>query len=264
MGIEMKKYLALCLVLLTMVACSKVQAPAELQAELAAESQNAASRYLAYEHSIELDTDEEKVSEIFNKALAACHEASDALCTVLQSNFNSGRSAYASLKFRAKPQGIQKLISSLRQQGQVTDQSTTAEDLAAPIEDSSKKLAMMQDYRSKLEALRTRAANDVDALIKVNRELAQVQSEIEAAEGKKAHLVQRVETEILNVRISSQEKRSFWTPVGYALSGFKADFSQGIATVITASAYIIPWLALFVFLFWAARKLWRRRHISKT
>jgi superfamily I DNA/RNA helicase len=260
----MKKCLALYLVLLTMVACSKVQAPAELKADVFSKGQNAASRYLAYEHSIELDTDEEKVSELFNKAIANCHEASESLCTVLQSNFNSGRSAHASLKFRAKPHGIQKLISSLRQQGQVTDQSTTAEDLAAPIEDSSKKLAMMQDYRSKLETLRTRAANDVDALIKVNRELAQVQSEIEAAEGNKAHLLQRVETEILNVRISSKEKRSFWTPVGYALSGFKADFSQGIASVITASAYMIPWLALFVFLFWTARKLWRRRNSVKT
>ena len=80
----MKKYLALCLVLLTMTACSKLQAPAESNADVASKSQSAASRYLAYEHSIELDTDEEKVSEIFNKALAACHEASDALCTVLQ------------------------------------------------------------------------------------------------------------------------------------------------------------------------------------
>nr|WP_315486485.1 DUF4349 domain-containing protein [uncultured Undibacterium sp.] len=112
--------------------------------------------------------------------------------------------------------------------------------------------------------LRTRAANDVDALIKVNRQLAQVQSEIEAAEGNKAHLLQKVETEILNVRISSQEKRSFWTPVGYALCGFKADFSQGIAMVTTATAYMIPCLALPTFLFWTARKLWRHRHVSKT
>lgn len=259
----MKKCFALCLVLLTMSACSKVQSPAELNADVAAKGGSEAARYLAYEHTIHLDTDEEKVSEIFNKALATCHEASESLCTVLQSNFNSGRSAYATLKFRAKPQGVQKLISSLRQQGQVTDQSTTAEDLAAPIEDTSKKLAMMQDYRSKLEVLRGRAANDVESLIKVNRELAQVQSEIEAAEGNKAHLLQRVETEILNVRISSQEKRSFWTPVGYALSGFKADFSQGIATVITASAYMIPWLSVFAFLFWVARKLWRRRNSAK-
>ena len=75
--------------------------------------------------------------------------------------------------------------------------------------------------------LRTRAANDVDALIKVNRELAQVQSEIKAAEAKKAHLLERVETEILDVRISSDEKRSFWTASRLSTEQLQSRFFTG-------------------------------------
>ena len=137
--------------------------------------------------------------------------------------------------------------------------STSAEDLAGPIQDTAKQLAMLTDYRSKLEALRSRSNNDVDALIKLNRELADTQSQIEALTGEQAQLVQRVETEILNVTISSYESRSFWSPIGDSTSEFGDHLSEGIASAITAMAYIIPWSLVLLLLIWVARKLWGLR-----
>src|SRR5262249_51799679 len=168
--------------------------------------------YLAYQHSITIDTEEQKVGAVFEAAQTACREASADLCVLLESHVSTVRSASASLKFRAKPSGIQKLIAALAMQGEVTPQSTTAEDLASPIEDTAKKLAMLTDYRVKLEALHGRASRDVDALIKLNRELAQVQSDLEAMSGTYAHLMQRVETEILNVSIVAEHNQAFWRP----------------------------------------------------
>src|SRR5262245_45964119 len=147
----------------------------------------------------------------------------------------------------------------LSSQGKVTSLATTAEDLAGPIEDTAKQLAMLTDYRSKLEALRGRGSNDVDALIKLNRELADVQSQIEALSGSQARLVQRVDTEILNVTISSFESRSFWSPIGESASGFGGNLSEGIASAITALAYIIPWGLILALIVWVVRKLWSRR-----
>jgi hypothetical protein len=182
---------------------------------------------------------------------------------VLESRISTGRAAAASLKLRATPAGIKKLIAALGRQGEITEQSSTAEDLAGPIGDSAKKMAMLTDYRAKLEALRDRASSDVDALIKVNRELAEVQGELEALAGKHAHLLQRVETEILNVAIGSERNRTFWRPVAFALSDFGANLSNGISSAIVGLAYLIPWAFVLGLLSWGGRALWRRRKRPK-
>ncbi|HMW18814.1 MAG TPA: DUF4349 domain-containing protein [Accumulibacter sp.] len=258
------KRLLFCFLILTVAqGCAKKEesaamspAPAMTQAQ---EPARKVSSFLAYEHSLSVDTEEQKVAVVLEAAQSACREAADELCTVLESRVSSGRAVSASLKFRAKPNGIRKMIAALSKQVEVTNQSTTAEDLEAPIADAAKKLAMLKDYRSKLEALRGRASHDIDALIKVNRELAQVQSELEASEGTHAHLVQRVETEILNVFIRSVEHRAFWRPISLAIADFGGNLSQGISAAITGIAFLIPWAIVLAAVFWSGRKLWRRR-----
>lgn len=259
----MKRLLLLSLILIAVSGCAKKEdlatmAPAAAPA-MAEAQRGKISSFLAYEHSLSVDVEEQRVAAIFEAAQAVCRDAADELCAVLESRISAGRAASASLKFRARPDGIRKIVAALGQQAEVTNQSTTAEDLAAPIADTAKKLAMLKDYRSKLEVLRGRAGNDVDSLIKVNRELAQVQSELEAIAGTHAHLVQRVETEILNVFIRSVEHRVFWRPIGFALSDFSGNLSEGISVAITGIAFLIPWVVILAIVAWSVRKLWRRR-----
>jgi hypothetical protein len=222
---------------------------------IATKSINAAR--LAYQHTLLLDAAEEKIAPLFELAQVTCREAAAQACVVLESRIGTGRSALAALKFRAQPEGIRKLIASLSQGTQVTEQSTQAEDLAPSIDDSQKKLAMLVDYRTKLEALSHQAKTDVDALIKVTRELAQVQSDLEALSGKHAQLIQRVETEILSVTIQTSRRRSFWPSVANALEDFGANLSQGLSTAITGVAFIVPWFFVLLVFAWGGRRLWR-------
>jgi hypothetical protein len=256
----MNRHVVALFLLLVLFGCAQKGAPPGVHVAGAAQKPaDAANRYLAYEHSIGIDVGEDRVGPLFDTAQAACREATAESCAILEAQVTRGDSAYATLKLRAKPEGIRKLIAMLSSQGRVASQATTAEDLAGPIEDTAKKLAMQTDYRGKLEVLRARSNNDVDALIKINRELAQTQSEIELLAGQQAHLVQRVETEILNVAITSYRSRSFWRPIAESASGFAGNLSDGIATAITALAYIIPWSLVLLLIVWAARKLWARR-----
>ncbi|BCO26819.1 hypothetical protein MIZ03_1705 [Rhodoferax lithotrophicus] len=256
------RHLLLPLLVLVLVAgCAKKEESAAMAPTpaIAKAREGKTSSFLAYEHSVSVDAEERKVADIFEAAQAGCRAATEDLCAILESRINSGRAASASLKFRAKPNGIKKIVAALSKEAEVTNHSTTAEDLEAPIADSSKKLAMLKDYRSKLEAILGRASNDVDALIKVNRELAQVQSELEALAGTHAHLVRRVETEILNISIRSVEHQAFWRPIGYAISDFGGNFSRGISIAITGIAFLIPWLIVLAIAVWGGRKLWHRR-----
>lgn len=266
----MSRPLITCLLLVALTGCSpqseygmakKITPAAANERGAAADS---ARRTLAYKHSISIDAQEDKVATIHEAALAACRAASAEGCTVLESRISTGRFATASLQLRVQPSGIPKLIAALGRQADITEQSTQAEDLAGPIQDGEKKLAMLTTYRAELEALRKRSGNDVDALIKLTHELAQVQSELEAAGGKQAYLLQRVETEILDVTIRSEQNRSFWRPISLAASDFGGSLSQGISNAITGVAYLLPWTVIIGLAVWIARKLWRRRKLHRS
>jgi hypothetical protein len=257
--IPFRRLLVVLALLAGVAACSQRQQTAPMAEAQRYTSKDGAARYLAYEHSVEIDAEEGQVVTLHDGAIAACRAASSDLCTLLESRISSGRDASASLKFRAKADGIRKLIAALGRQGAITGQSTSAEDLAGPIEDMARKLRMLGDYRSKLEALRDRSGSDVDALIKVNRELAAIQAELEANAGKQAYMMQRVETEILNVAIRADRKQSFWRPVRMALSDFGANLSQGLSLAISGVAYLLPWVVLLGVPAWIGRRLWRRR-----
>jgi hypothetical protein len=254
------------LIVLGLVAGCARNAPESLAVASAAGGADTSgvNRFLAYEHSVSVNTEADKLATLVEAVQAACRAATDEACAILQSGITSGDAAHATLKFRAKAGGIRKLIAVLSSQGEIASQSTTAEDLAGPIEDTAKKLAMLTAYRSQLEALRGRGNADMDSLIKLTRELADVQSQIETLSGSQAQLIQRVQTEILTVAISSFESQSFWQPIGEACSEFGDDLSEGVATVITVVAFLLPWAILALLGYWVVRVIRRRRRAQKT
>jgi hypothetical protein len=248
--------------------CAKLGAPAGAVAPGAPGAAKASetNRFLAYEHSIDIKTDEDKIVPAFDAVQAACRAATEDACAILEARVSRGETASASLRFRAKSAGIRKLIAVLASQGEVASQSTTAEDLAGPIADNTKQLAMLTDYRGRLEALRGRPSNDLDALMKLTRELADVQSQIETLTGSQAHLMQRVETELLNVSINSYHTRTSWAPIADAGSDFRGVLAQGVAGVIIAIAFLLPWAVVAGLIVWAvlAIRRWRKRRRAGT
>jgi len=258
----MRRLFAAVLLLIAIQGCTKKDDAANLvppgsgAAPVAADAL-AQRRYLAIQNSISVEVDERKVASLYEAGQQACRDASVDECLVLESRISTGPLTTASLKFRAKPSGIRKLLAAFSANGTIKSQATTAEDLSAPIADTAKKLAMLGDYRSKLEGLLARASTDVDALIKVNRELAQVQSELESTTGTQSNLMRRVDTEILVVSIASLDGQSSWKLVTSAFSEFGANLARGTSSAITGLAYLVPWSLALVLFAWAGRKLWR-------
>jgi predicted small lipoprotein YifL len=250
---------AIALLLAALAGCSKpLEAPMREQAPIAQHAAKNAARQLAYEHFVDVNAAPDKVAALYADGLRACRAAA-AACTLLESRIDSEPDAAASLKFRARPDVIPTLIAAMGHQAELAHQSTHVEDLSGPIADTARELAMLDDYRSRLEALRDRAGNDVDALIKVNRELAEIQSKYETADGKRAQLAQRVDTDILNVTIRSDRQQPFWAPIRRALEQFGNNLSQGIAFAVSGIAYLLPWLFIILVAAWAVRRMWRRR-----
>ena len=222
------------------------------------------SEFLAYEHNVSVDTSEAQVRPLDEKVVAACKADTDNGCLLLDSSIDGGRYVHARISMRAKPAGIKKMMALVGSEGEITSQGTKVEDLGRPVLDSKKRLEMLKQYQAQLQELEKRSGTNVDALIKVTKELATVQAELEQATAANALLMQRIDTDLLNVVISAEGKQSFWRPVKRALGNFTENLSEGVANAITAMAYILPWLIAFVLLFPLGRKGWRRlRGVSR-
>jgi hypothetical protein len=260
----MKNITLALLCLLVLGACSRNDAEigfSQSERAHAAPKETRARSMLAYEHSIDIETGAAQVPGLFEAAQQICLANAGEGCVVLESHINAGDRINSTLKFRAKGAVIARIVDALSRQGAVQNRSTIAEDLGGPIEDGARKLQMLKDYRGKLEALQARASLDVDSLIKLTRELADVQSQLEALAGNQAKLVQRVDTEILNVEIHAAGHSSAWHPIRQALSGFGENLAQGGANAITATAFLLPWTLLLAVLGWGLRKIrgtWRQ------
>lgn len=216
------------------------------------------AEFLAYEHSVGVDTSEAQVRPLYEKVVAACKTDTANGCMLLDSSLDSGRYMHARVSLRAKPAGVQKIVALVAAEGELTSQGTKAEDLGRPVMDSRKRLEMLKQYQAQLQELEKKSGNNVDALIKVTKELATVQTELEEATAANSLLMQRIDTDLLNVTISAQGKRSFWSPVKLSLGNFTENLSEGTANAITALAFILPWLLAFAILFPLCRKGWRR------
>ena len=246
--------------LLALAACSS-------KGELDGGGQSSAARlqgkekgaeFLAYEHSVGVDTGETRVRPLYEKVVAACKADTANGCMLLDSSLDSGRYMHARISLRAKPAGVQKIVALVAAEGELTSQGTKAEDLGRPVMDSRKRLEMLRQYQAQLQALEKKSGNNVDALIKVTKELATVQTELEEATAANSLLMQRIDTDLLKISISAQGKHSFWSPVKRSLGNFTENLSEGTANAITALAYILPWLVGFGIMFPLLRKGWRR------
>lgn len=222
-------------------------------------------RYLAYEHSLVIDAARDRVGALYRQAQEACEKEAAEQCVILRASLDTRGDNYnASLRLRARPAAIRRIAALIAGQGEVVNQGLTADDLTGPVTDSEKRLAMLTDYRTRLEGLRERAGANIEALIKVNQELAQVQSQIEASTGERARLMQRVDTELLSISIYTPENRSAWRRVGRALTNFGQEFANAVAAAVTFVAYLLPFSVVLVAFIWAARRLWRWRKPQAT
>jgi hypothetical protein len=258
------------IVLLTLAtllaACSGRPEPMKNTTAALAESRVAHKRaaWVAYEHDVELEVPSGQTLKVAGAVQQACAAVPEHGCTLLETSTRAGFDAGATIRMRVVPDGVNKVLRSLDGRGTMLRQSSKAEDLAEPIVDAERKMAMLTGYRDQLQALTRQRALDPEALIKLHRELAGVQSEIDKAATSQAQLRRRVDTELLTVVLVENAKTGGDSKVKRAVEDFGEDLLQGVAMLITFVASTIPFaLAGTVgYLAWRRIRARRRRTAS--
>ncbi|MEW6762444.1 MAG: DUF4349 domain-containing protein [Pseudomonadota bacterium] len=215
--------------------------------------------WIAYEHEIELEVPSGQTRQLTRTVQQACAALPKRGCTLLEATVRAGADAGATIRMRVIPDGVNKVLKSLDGRATVVTQSSKGEDLAEPIEDSERKLAMLTGYREQLQTLARQRALDPEALIKLHRELAEVQSEIEKAATARAQLHRRVDTELLTVTLYEHAKTGGDSKVKRAVADFGEDLLQGLAMLITFVASTIPFALAGTICYFAWRRIRARR-----
>jgi hypothetical protein len=252
--------------LLLLAACGRsfkvaaARAGVPLQAAAVAELAAARSQSLAYEHTVAVELGRDLLSPRMKEVQATCATRTEFACELLDASFDAQLSVPSgSLRMRLAPAAVEPLVAMAANNGRITSRSTHAEDLAQPVADTDRELSLLSSHRDRLTEFMKSKELKVDQLIAVSKELASVQTQIDALSTQRANLRRRIDTELLTISFSppreaySQEQ----TPIVDALHSFGGDFKSAVAQVIRFIAVLLPWLVIIVPSLFLFRAFWR-------
>jgi hypothetical protein len=224
---------------------------------------------LAYEHSVSIELDQKALPTRLREIESSCAASQPVECTVLEVSLHGQEDVFSGLiRMRIAPQGVDPTIEAASQGGKLTSRSTRAEDLAQPMADTERKLALMTTHRDRLAEIMKSKELKMEQLITVSKELATVQTDIDALSTTQAQLRRRVDTDLLTINLSPPQGtyQARQTPIRDALRVFGSNFREAVANVISFIAIVVPWLVIILpglfllrgFWSWIGRTLARR------
>ena len=220
------------------------------------------SKYLAYIHNFSVELEREKISFLHKKIISACEQDREYQCVILSDNYSSGEYSSGRITLRLKPEGVGFFSQLVSQNGNIASQSRKAEDLTVSILDTGKRIEQLERFEKKLLKLESRSDADIDSLLKVASQLAETQTQLEYLQGSRAALLQRVQTDILNINLNRIYDESFLGTISDAFGDFGESFTYAIEGLINAIAYIIPWTLFLMLMFFIVRAIFRFLNIK--
>jgi hypothetical protein len=227
------------------------------------------SESLAYEHHVSVELSKELLPTRMQELQSACNSNKELACSLLDFSTSTDQEVPSgSIRMRLAPSGVNSVIELAGKGGEITSRNTHAEDLAEPIADTERQLALLTTHRDRLAEFMKSKDIKVEQLITVSKELASAQSQIDALGTQRANLRRRVDTELLTINLSLPRHayQAEQSPVRDAFRAFGSNLRDALADVIQFVAALLPWLVvalpglvlLRLFWRWITRWLARR------
>ena len=250
--------------LLTLGACSTNHFNAEPSvSHLAQDSISGGYRSVEVGHRFTLRVPNAETEAIQQKHLAECIKLGCAIVSTSIDRSNEGHVS-AEATVRIKPESYDAFAALLAAAPvKVTIHAQSAEDLSLTIIDTEKRIEAKVLFRDRLTAmLRDQSVKSAADLITIEKELAQAQGEIEAITAQRESLRRRTDTVRIDISYTGaavQFGGVDLTPIYHAVSGIGQIVISSLSSMIVALAAIVPWLPILALVWWAARRLIRRR-----
>lgn len=233
--------------------------------------------YLAYSHSLSVRLPAGELTPLYQAHVSACQAAGLARCQIVHAQLNEPGSDRPSawLALRAEPGWIETFRGELESEldaarGEIVSEQTSVEDLTTQIVDGEARLRARLTLRDRLQTLLETREGDLEDLLAVERELANIQSDIEARESVLAALRQRVTFSQLNLNYQaavSPAASSNFEPIARAVEDMTRVFAEAVGALILFLAAALPWLVIGVPVVWLLvrwiSRAWARRKRAK-
>lgn len=253
---------ALVLAIVLVAGCSQAQREPGSEPMRATAAMPAAkardSAMLAYEHDAELLVAASEIPARLRGARAACVSARFGACTVLTVGEEGGDTPRATLGMRLAPQAVEPMIGLAGKGAQVGSRSTRAEDLADVVRDNTMSQDRLRREMERLQQFQARGDLSVADMIALSKQLAETESQLQAAQDQGARHRQRIETQLLTLRFVPPGGESGRGEIARAVRDFGGMLATGTAWTIRAFAFLVPMGVLVAALVFMRRR-WRRR-----
>lgn len=131
------------------------------------------------------------------------------------SNVNTEVEESTTVTYRIDSKRLDEFVAEVKELGHVKREFTSSHDVTEQYVDTEARLKNLYLLRDRIRALLDKAT-DVEDLLKIERELARVQSEIDAYEAQQKTLKQSVDLAEVTVTF---EARTIYGPLGYVAKG---------------------------------------------
>jgi hypothetical protein len=228
---------------------------------------------LAYSYSFSIEAPSAGLQGLIRRQEQACLNAGPAVCQVVGSSTQrSGRNELsAELQFRASPAYVRAFRAGLAGEvesarGEISSSEVATEDLTRSIVDTEARVRALNLLRARLEALIASRPGDLEQLLEIERELARVGGEIDAARSNLAVMRARVDTQLVTVSYGSEgavvdpgDSR----PLAEAGDSFARNLAASSAAILTFISIVLPWALILGLAGWILAVVARRQQRKK-
>lgn len=220
--------------------------------------QGKAGAFLAYEHTVRIGLDADAVAKQVDAVREACASERYGACSLLSAQVDSGTRIGGEVAVRIVPAGVEPLVKLAAEGGAIRSSATRAEDLAQPIADNERQRSLLSHQRAKLEEFQSRKELAVADMLALARELAALETQIDAAEQESAQQQRRLETNHLTIQFLADNASTQESRVVASMKNLWASFNDGLADAVEYAGYLLPFVLLGFPLLLLLRWLWRR------
>jgi hypothetical protein len=228
-----------------------------------------AAALLAYAYDYAIETPAARLPGLLKRHEQACTAAGPTVCQVVGATTHRMGEDEASgrLELRAAPAWTERFRAGLDSDakaagGKVSAARVETEDLSRAIVDTEAALRAKRTLRDRLEGLLANRPGKLEELMELERQVAQVQGEIDAAESELAVMRTRVQMQRVTIEYSSVgvlAPDSAYKPLADASHGFLRHVVGGFSVLVTLASFLLPFALVVGPLAWFIARRNRRR-----
>jgi hypothetical protein len=229
----------------------------------------ATAALLAYAYDYAIETPADRLPGLLKRHEQACASAGPLVCQVVGASTRrlGNDEASGRLELRATPAWTERFRGGLDGEakavgGKVTSATVETEDLSRAIVDTEATLRAKRTLRDRLENLLATRPGKLDDLMELERQFAQVQGEIDAAESELAVMRTRVQMQKVTLDYRSAgvlAPDNAFRPLAEASHGFLRNVVSGFSVLLTVVSFVLPFAVVIGPLVWLLLRRNRRR-----